>query len=176
MKSDIIQIDNHCNGFGKAVEETRKVAVYQGLTRKQSLSLELCTEEMLSMVCSITGDMKASFWLENEGSRYELHLSTRTLMDKEKRKQLIAVSTEKKNAAATTFLGRVRDVFEAAMTNEHVQTGQIPDEIMDDLANHVILEETEWDGYECAVLKTVSENVQVVIRGNQVEMIVTSML
>ena len=49
MKSNVIIIDNQGNGFDKSLEETRKVADYEGLSHKESLQLQLCAEEMLSM-------------------------------------------------------------------------------------------------------------------------------
>ncbi len=68
MKSDIILIDNQGNGFIDALEETKKVASYTGLEEKKTTRLQLMTEEMLSLARSVTGEMQASFWIENVGS------------------------------------------------------------------------------------------------------------
>ena len=57
MKSDVILIDNKGGGFSEALKETQKVAEYQGLDAKESIRLQLFTEEMLSMVRSVTGEM-----------------------------------------------------------------------------------------------------------------------
>ena len=115
MKSDVIIIDNQGNGFDKSLDETRKVAAYEDLTHKESLCLQLCAEEMLSLARSITGEMKASFWIETESRTFNLHLTTKTVMDKEKRGLLLAASTSGKNEAAKSFLGPLRDAFEQAM-------------------------------------------------------------
>ena len=115
MKSDVIKINNGGKGFENAVAETKKVAVYRELRGKDVLHLELMTEEMLSLVRSVTGEMQASFWIEAEGARFDLHLTTRTVMDKEKRDQLISSATSRKNEAARTFLGYLRNAFEEAM-------------------------------------------------------------
>ena len=96
MKSDIIRIDNQGNGFQEALTQTEKAAQYRGLSRKESLQLRLCTEELLSLARSVTGEMKASFWLESEEKRFSLHLSTETVMDREKRKNLIASATSRR--------------------------------------------------------------------------------
>ena len=74
MKSNVIIIDNQGNGFDKSLEETRKVADYEGLSHKESLQLQLCAEEMLSMARGITGEMQASFWIETEGRTFDLHM------------------------------------------------------------------------------------------------------
>ena len=83
MVSDKIRIVNQGNGFRDAVNETKKVAQYRGAKPQDSTQLQLIAEEMLSLACSVTGEMQASFWLECEDSRYELHLTTKTVMDKE---------------------------------------------------------------------------------------------
>ena len=171
MKSDIIAIDNQSNGFNSAVEETKKVAAYQNLSHKDAICLQLCAEEMLSMARSITGEMKASFWIENEGKRFELHMSTKPVLDKEKRWQLISAATSRKNEAAQTFLGKLRDAFENAMTADVNRGDQIPNEILADLPNRFI-EDPEWDGYERSVLRRVSDEVKVGIRGGMVELTV----
>ena len=61
MRSDIIQIDNRGGGFEDAVNETRKAAEYSDIDAKQSVQLQLITEEMLSLARSVTGEMQASF-------------------------------------------------------------------------------------------------------------------
>ena len=47
----------------------------------------------------------------------------------------------------------------------------IPDEVLYDLPSHPI-EETEWDGLERSILKKVSDQVKISIRGGEVEMTV----
>ena len=172
MKSDVIKIDNGGMGFEKALDETRKVAVYRELKGKDSLHLELMTEEMLSLVRSVTGEMQASFWIEAEGAQYGLHLTTKTVMDKEKRSQLISSASSQKNEAAKTFLGYLRNAFEEAMVAE--ADHDIPEEALDDLANHPIkTDDMEWDGYERSVLRKVADNVKIAIRGGVVDMTVS---
>ncbi len=169
MKSDIIRIDNQGKGFQDALTQTEKAAEFRGLSHKEALQLRLCTEEMLSLARSVTGEMKASFWLESEGRRFSLHMSTETVMDREKRKNLIASATSRKNEAAGSFLGRLRDAFEAAMVVE--PNADIPDEAMDDMFNRAI-EIPEWDEYEQSILRKVADEVKISIRGRLVDVTV----
>ena len=173
MKSDIITINNQKKGFSDAVEETRKVAAYAGLTDQESLHLQLLTEEMLSLAHSVTGEMEASFWLECEGKSFDLHMTTETVMDREKREQLLSAASSRKNEAARGLLGKLRDAFETAMLSDSGSTGEdLPEEIIADLANHDI-ESTEWDGYEKSVLGKLADNVKISIRKGLVEMTVS---
>ncbi len=173
MRSDIIQIDNHGNGFDRAVEETRRVARYQGLDQKQSLRLQLCTEEMLSLARSVTGELNASFFLECEGKNVDLHMTTKTVMDKEKRYNLLSSSSSKKNEAAGSFIGKLRDAFEQAMLSDVDHTYyELPDEVAKDVSGHLI-DDPEWDRYEQSTLRRLADDVKIGIRGGVVDMTVT---
>ena len=174
MKSEIITIDNRENGFFDAVEEAKKVAEYTGLNQRDSIRLQLCTEEVLSLVRSITGEIKASFWIESDGPQYELHVSTKTAMDMGKRMDLLSVATSRKNEAAKSFLGMLRDIFEETMVCEVKQGNDIPSEAIDDVVNRVIVcTDAEWDRYEHSTLKKLADTIKVSIRGGAVELTVS---
>ena len=172
MKSDIILIDNQGKGFTEALKETKKVASYTGLEPKLTTRLQLMTEEMLSLARSVTGEMQASFWIENEGSQFDLHMATKTIMDKEKRYNLLSTASSRKNEAAKGFLGKLRDKLEEAMAAEVDHEEEIPMDIIEDLAYHPI-EDPEWDGYERSVLRRLADTIKIAIRGGQVEIIVS---
>ena len=171
MKSDIIIIDNRGKGFEDALKETKKVAEYTGLDHQDSLRLQLITEEMLSLIRLVTGEVQASFWLERDGKQYTLSLTTKTVMDKEKRELLIASSSSQKNEAAGSFLGKLRNLFEKAMTADAPGGDDLPEDVLDDLANHTIeCSDEEWDGYEQSTLKKLADVIKIGIRGDYVEM------
>ena len=172
MKSDIINIDNQGYGFQDALTQTEKSAVFRDLGQKESLQLLLCTEEMLSMAHSVTGEMQASFWLESEENIIELHMTTNTVMDKMKRSLLISSATSRKNEAANSFLGKLRDAFEKAMVADAETTYfELPPELQADLVGRVI-DDPEWDRYERSVLFRLADNVKIDIRGGLVHMTV----
>ena len=174
MRSDIIIIDNQGKGFGETIEETRKVAAYKELGHKESLQLQLCAEEMMSLARSVTGEMKASFWVEAEGGQFDLHMSTQTRMDKEKRETLLAASTSGKNENAGSFLGYLRNAFEKAVAVSGEQGDGLPSDVLDDLANHTIeCTDAEWDGYEQSTLRRLADSIKIGIRGGTVDMTVT---
>ena len=176
MKSDVIVIDSKGHGFGEAIAQTEKTAKFVGLDKSESLDLQLLTEEMLSLVRSVTGEMKASFWIESEGKAFQLHMTTETVMDKEKRGLLIMSATSMRNEAAKGFLGKLRDVFEQAMASESNRAGEaVPYELRGDVAN-TLYETEEWDGYERSILRRLADNVKISIRGRTVEMTVCKRL
>jgi len=172
MKSDVILIDNQETGFEAAVDEAKKVAVYRALEGTDALHVQLITEEMLSMAHSVTGINSASFWIEAEGKEICFHLTAKTVMDKEKKEELLAAATSRQNDAAVSFLGKLRDAFENALMADVDHGNDIPDDIMEDLANHEI-ESLEYDGYERSVLRKLADNIKIGIRGDTVDMKVT---
>ena len=171
MKSDIIKIDNKGKGFAEAVAEAKKVAVYRELEDTAALHIQLMTEELLSLAHSITGTLDASFWMEADKEKILFHLATKTVMDKEKKEELLQAATSRKNEAAGSFLGWLRDAFENAMMMDPDHGDDIPEDILADLANHDIAS-TEYDGYERSVLKKLADDIKVSIRGDEVDMTV----
>ena len=107
---------------------------------------------------------------ESEGKKFNLHMSTKTVMDREKRERLIASASSRKNEAANSFLGKLRDAFETAMVSD--PNNDIPNDALDDLANHAI-EIPEWDEYEQSILRNAADEVKIAIRGGVVDMIVS---
>ena len=172
MKSDVIIIDNRERGFFDAVEETNRIAEFCGQSAKDRIQLHMITEEMLSLVRSVTGEIEASFWLEYQDNVFELHMTTRTVMDKEKRYLLISSSTTRKNEAANSFLGRLRDELERAMASDVVtEYVEAPDNVQKDSFNWYE-NDPEWDRYELSILRNLADNIRIFIRGQQVHMII----
>ena len=170
MKSDVILITNHGDGFEQALEETRTVSAYKGLEGKDALHLLLFTEEMLSIARIVAGDMTARFWIETEGNNFELHMTTRSVLDKKKRAQLIEASTSRENEAANSFLGKIRDSFEQAMASDDIYD-EVPYEVLPDIVGREIAD-PEWDEYECSSLRKMADKVKISIRGNVVDITV----
>ena len=166
MKSDVITIDNKGNGFELALSEAEAAAKYRGLDDKQTLQLRILTEELLGMVRSITGEMSCTFWIDSEDKAFTLHLATKTVMDAVKRYQLISVSTENKNEAAKGFLGFLRDKFETAILSS--DDGVWYD--MNGMPMDEAPETEEWDRYERSILRQLSDQIKISVRGSAVDM------
>ena len=171
MRSDIVKIENSGEGFQNAIEEAQKVAAYKKLDETQSVQLQILTQEMLGLASSITGEMNASFWIELENKLAVLHMTTSAVLDKAKRAELLESSTSRKNEAAHSFIGVIRDHFEAAMLADP-EIDTIPEDVMADLPSGLI-EATEWDGYERSILKNLADDIRIGIKGGIVEITVS---
>ena len=171
MRSDIVRINNAGEGFEKAIVQSKKVAVYEEIEGMDAIQLQVMTEEILSLVLSVTGQMNASFWIEMENGEAVLHLTTNAVLDKEKRAELISTSSSRKNEAANTFLGRLRDRFEEAMASEPDHESA-PADLLADLP-HGTYEQPEWDEYERSILRSIADEVKIGIQKGIVEITVT---
>lgn len=67
------------------------------------------------MVRSVTGELRANFWLEWEAQRFVLHLTAKKRLSNIQRNTLVKASTSGKNEAVKGFLDKLRDVFEQAL-------------------------------------------------------------
>lgn len=118
MQTDKIIVTSLGIGTAEALDVTDRFAAYVGLDRKQALRIRLLTEETLGMVSAIAGEFGAEFWLENTADcMCRLHLEARTIMDSDKRAELVNVSTSGRNEAYKGFMGKIREIVENGRYN-----------------------------------------------------------
>ncbi len=186
MKSDVIAVSNRADKIEYVLNQTEKVAAFEELSHKSALYLRLLSEEMMSMVRSVTRDLDGEFWIENKGQDYELHLRVETDVDFSVREKLLSASTSGKNEANRGLMGKIRAFFEPtddvpvffAMGNESSVAGTdwsmraYESEIQRYLQEKREGAEAAWDELEKSVISHVADEVKVSIRGPVVEMTV----
>ena len=65
--------------------------------------------------------------------------------------------------------------LERAMAAEADHGDKLQPDVLDDLANHTIeCTDPEWDGYEQSTLRRLADVIRIAIRGNHVEIIVST--
>ena len=204
MKSDVILVGSDGSGMEEAFAQVEAVAGFRKLSAKDTLHLRLLTEEMMGIIKAITGEVYAKYWIEDDlrPCHFVLHLTSKTEMDAEKRKQLFAVSSTGKNIASKGITGKLRDFFSAALIAGPVEglptyygsglmsTGLIGGEQKEETSEpefigwsmmqyRTAVEEQKetsgeeaWDELEKSIVAKLADDVQVGIRGNNVEMLV----
>ena len=101
MKSNVCKIENGIKDLEAILGESERVARYNGLNQKQTMQLRLLCEEMDGMLPNIINDFSGEFWIESEKNVYKINaVITIAEITSEKKKELINVSKNKKNAAA----------------------------------------------------------------------------
>ena len=199
MISDIISITSSGENLRTALDLSRRVAAYSDLSTKNALHLRLLAEEMLSMMRSITGEVKGRFWIEAEEDEYQLHLIVDSALTKEKRLQLLSTSTSGRNEATRSLMGRLRDFFFRSVDDEiaayntsllaagAANGGFKP--VTDwewsllryqNTLSALKAQEPEaadaWDELEKSVVSNVADDVKVSVRGFETEMTITKKL
>ena len=193
MKSNICTISK--GGLDAILSEVEKVAGYNGLQHKETLRLRLLAEELTGMLPELVEHFDGYFWVENNEKKYELHtvLSVDNL-SKEKKQTLIAVSANKKNAAACGFMGKIRDIAENMLlfsetpnASNRYATEYLQDYDMADISyayawtleNYIEQQKQkssgiteEWDQLEKSIVAKLADDVIVGVKGRKVEIII----
>ena len=189
MRSDIIHVTNDGAGVQEALKQVERVAVYKDLPPKGALHLRLLAEEMLGLMCALTGEKEGDFWIDDEDREFRLHLKLPVRMNAEMRSKLLAVSSTGTNAAAKGVMGKLRDLLErmseasngefafsyaagmytpgeAAVVSGLWSLNRYKDSIDSETQTE------EWDELEKSVVAKVADEVQIAIQDSCAEMII----
>jgi len=125
MKTDVYRFEKDAARLGEINDVVSKIAVYNGLGKKQELELNLLSEELVEMMPNLLRYGEGSFWIENAGSSYEIHavVEPETLLPSEERARVMSVSSSGKNAAAVGIMNRIKEAAETLMANYAVTVG-----------------------------------------------------
>jgi hypothetical protein len=192
MKSNVCKIEKGTKDLAAILKESEKVAVYNELTHKQTLQLRLICEEMDGMLPNIIDDFSGDFWIEFGDGVCKVNASIQ--FDKftaDKKEGLVAIAKNKKNAAATGIVGKIRsaieDVFYADGGDDiAIETRYIMPEYYNSMDYHSGMdyaclwsleqyrstvkkeEKTEaWDELEKSVIASVADDVIVGVKGKR---------
>ena len=193
MKTDILIISSEGGNMDAALAQVDKVAAYTGLSHKNTMYLRLLAEETLAMMRAIAGNVNGEFWIEDEDQTYTLHLRVKTLVDDQKRDQLLSASTSGKNEASRGFMGKIRSFFEPSsgvpmfsagfaggapqMYNSYAWSmADYKDQLRQYSEQSQEKAKEAWDELEKSVVGHLADDVKVSILGRTVEMIIIKKL
>ena len=114
-QTDKLYIDNTDEKASAAIDMVDAFLDGKDLDRKKKIHLRLLAEETVGMVKAMTGDFEAFFWMEEDSGDYRVKLNLKTEMDREKKEELLSLSTTGENTAAKGFMGRLREVIENSL-------------------------------------------------------------
>lgn len=195
MKSNVCRIDKTTKDLEAVLKEGEKVAVYNELTHKQSLQLRLICEEIDGMLPNIINDYEGDFWIEFEKGVCKVHMSIEfSEFTVEKKKELINIAKDKKNAAITGIASKIRSAVENfflddetmrgyAMSSEafRMATGYADDinysyywsleQYRNEVKNAQKAE--DWDELEKSVIASVADDIVVGVKGKHADIIIT---
>lgn len=190
MKSNVCKIINGQRDLTAIFKESESVAQYNGLTHKQTLQLRLLCEEIDGMLPNLIDDYEGALWIEFENGVCKIKISVEIpQLDSGKKEELIGIAKNKKNAAATGIVGKIRnsiedffmkretvDSFALAMSSVGYSEGVDYTYlwVLDEYRNSVEKEKQAeaWDELEKSVIASVADDVIVGVRGRCAEIVI----
>ena len=193
MRSNICKIDNGTKDLAAILAESEKVAVYNGLTNKQTLQLRLICEEIDGMLPNIVDNFNGDLWIDFEDGVCKVNIVLRfeefTL---EKKDGLIGISKNKKNAAAVGITGKIRSAIENVLWDEdptRVIDSPVDAYYLSDVHDRMdysylwSLEEYRstvkydaqseaWDELEKSVIASVADDITVGVKGKRANIVI----
>jgi hypothetical protein len=194
MKSNICKIDNGIKDLELILQESEKIAQYNSLTHKQAMQLRLLCEEIDGMLPKIIGEFEGDFWIEFENNVCKMNISVEFRdFTTEKKKNLIAVSTDKKNAAVKGIVAKICSAIEDYFLNDGNYTPYdmnpssyyLPIEHcpngdymyiwgLEQYKNTIIQEEQKevWDELEKSIIASIADDVIVGVKGKKASIVI----
>lgn len=194
MKSNICKIENGSKDLEAIFNEGEKFAEYNGLTHKQGLQLRLLCEELDGMLPKIVDEFDGDLWFEYKDGECKLNVSLKIAdINIDKKEELISIAKNKKNAANSGLVGKIRSIVEdmflyeeqfsaIALSSEpySLATGY-SDGVdfaylwsLDKYRNSISQEEQaeQWDELEKSVIASVADDVIVGVKGKKVDIVI----
>lgn len=194
MKSNVCKIEKGVNDLSAILKECEKVALFNAFTQKQSLQLRLLCEEMDGMLPNIIDDFNGEFWIEYEAGVCKINAAIEFAeFTQEKKKELIDVAKNKKNAAAVGLVGKIRCAIEEFFLSDErcpsydiesgfyampMGSGATADYYClwgltqyKDTVNQTEKTE-EWDELEKSIIASLADDVIVGVRGKQAKIVI----
>lgn len=194
MKSNVCKIINGTADLEAILKESEKVAVYNELDHKQTLQLRLLCEELDCMLPNIVEDFEGDLWIEFDDGVCKINASIQlSEIDSLKKKDLIAISKNKKNSSGNGIAEKISSVIEGFFLNEatvysysasagttYLSTGYFDGMnysyfwSLDQYRNSVKADDEEktWDELEKSVISSISDDVIVGIKGKIVDIVI----
>ena len=192
MKSNICLLSGMEGQLDTILAEVEKCTAYNQLDPKSALRVRLLAEELVSMLPLLLEHAEGKFWIENSGSKYELHVAMKSKnTDYLTRERLLSVSSTGKNAASAGVMGKIRAAAELLLfpANDDVNVTdfigfdgdadssfthswslrQYENQVRRQDENDVKAE--AWDELEKSIIARLADDVVVGIKSKQVDII-----
>ena len=189
MKSDVF---TDKTGIDHILSETERLGTFCKLFRSDASKLRLLAEEMLGLTVRLFDGLSYEFFIENEGQRFTLNLSAKTLVNIKQKEKLLSLSSRGENKAEKGIFGRITGVFENLLmdTGEILQIsapygddtgmatywagmGMTAYFSLSSYQNEVSqkAEKEDWDDLEKSIIASLAKDVVIGVRASKVEMI-----
>jgi hypothetical protein len=193
MVSNICKIKAGVKDLDVILKECEKFALYNGFNKKQTSHLRLLCEEVDGLLPNVLGDFNGDIWLEYEDGVCKINVSVEFFeFTVEKKKELIKIAKNKKNAAARGIVAKIR----SAIADFFLESGNIQGCVASDycyipVESNVPLDysyiwslgqykamvqqesrEEDWDELEKSIIASIADDVIIGVKGMQANIVI----
>ena len=193
MKSNVCKIEKGNKDLDAILQESESVAQYNGFTHKQALQLRLICEEIDGMLPNIIDEFSGDFWIEYENGVCKVNVAVEfNEFSVEKKKELIQVAKNKKNAAAVGIVGKIRSIIEDFFLNNEASVYGAPTDFYNVASEYGVYldnpymwslneykttvrkekREEEWDELEKSIIASIADDVIVGVKGTRANIVI----
>ena len=112
--TDSISYNQKFSSIDKAIDRVDQVVDQLKLSNTNKLRVKLIFEETIGMMKAMAVDFDAIVYAEKYAESVAVKLSADTEMDIDKKSELLDVASDKKNAMAKGFMGKISDLIETS--------------------------------------------------------------
>ena len=116
-KSEFTFVDSAKIDEGKIYARADELIEELEVSPKDAVHLKLLFEETVGMLKAMTTDFRAEMWFEKYKNVCCLKLTAKTLMNVDKKQDLLSVSSDRGNEAVKGFMSKISDVVENGLLN-----------------------------------------------------------
>ena len=182
MKSRVF---NGAHGMEHILDETERFGNSCGLPAGNAIKLRLLAEEMMGLTVRLFEDLEYEFFIENEGVRFTVRLSAKTLVSMKQKDKILSLSNSGDNAATKGVLGKISGIFQDLLivSRESADDLSPVPVTYDGIGNLMYFSmseyrswlndeasEDQWDGMEKSIIANIVGDVTVRVKNNRVEM------
>ena len=164
IKTDPIEINNGQNDINRVFEKVDIFAAYHSFKPEQTNLIRHLSEELFGFTLDATGQSRGRFWLEGSRNKVKICFRVRTEMSNAKRQELLDLSSDGKNAAASGFAGMIRELILSRRLDDSNATVTYS-------GYSSMLRNTEQN-LEKKILTSLADDIKVGIKGNYAEITV----
>ena len=144
------------------VEEASKFSEFHGLRSSEQSTVELLSEELISFMNALSGEMEGRFWIEGNRQKINIHLRSQLDMTPGKKSEVLNIARAGKNSVMLGLAGRLRDMIHSSMSDFGG--------VSFSLKKNNELKKT--DGLEKLLITKLSDDVMVSVMARKVEVVV----
>ncbi len=161
--TDFVSLGGDIQESIKAImEDVAGFSRFHGLKSSQRKTVELLSEELISLVEAVAGEVTGRFWIRGNYQKVNIHVRSQLKISPHKKAEFLQIASQNKNAVFFGIVSRIRElVISGNSTNGGVSFSIKQDQGI-----------KEEDGLEKLLISKLSDDVVVSVIGKNVEIMV----